>query len=95
MDSQILISCFWTVSIGQVKTLTAVWAPLALPALRLVEPHFRPGAVVICDNSISSADRYADLQAYMRDPKNGYANLTVPFKNGLEMSVYLGRYGGT
>ncbi|KAI9636034.1 O-methyltransferase [Dioszegia hungarica] len=75
--------------------LLDIWAPLALPALRLVEPHFRRGAVVICDNSISSADRYADLQAYMRDPKNGYANLTVPFKNGLEMSVYLGRYGGT
>jgi hypothetical protein len=51
----------------------------------------RLGAVVICDNSISSASRYAELQTYIRDPANGYTNLTVPYNNGLEMSVYLGR----
>lgn len=71
--------------------LIEVWAPLALPALQVVEPRLRPGAVVICDNSTSSASRYADLQTYIRDPKNDYTNLTVPYNNGLEMSVYLGK----
>ena len=64
---------------------------MALPALQAVEPRLRKGAVVICDNSISSAKRYADLQAYMRDPESGYTNLTVPYNNGLEMSVYIGK----
>jgi predicted O-methyltransferase YrrM len=73
------------------SVLILVWAPLALPALQAVEPNLRVGAVIICDNSISSSARYADLQTYMRNPKNGYTNLTVPYHNGLEMSVYVGR----
>lgn len=63
---------------------------MALPALQLVEPHLRPGAIVLCDNSVSSAARYKDLQAYMRRPGSGYANLTMPYHNGFELSAYSG-----
>ena len=61
---------------------------MTLPALKLVQPHLRHGAVVITDNSISSAKRYEDLLSYMRNPGSGFANLTLPYSNGLEMSVY-------
>ena len=49
-----------------------------------------PGAVIICDNSIASAHRYKDLQAYMRAEGSGYTNMTLPFSKGLEMSVWTG-----
>ncbi|RSH92456.1 hypothetical protein EHS25_008872 [Saitozyma podzolica] len=65
----------------------AVWAPMALPALRLVEPHLRTGAVVLCDNPIASVARYKDLQTYMRADGSGYSNLTVPYHSGFEATM--------
>ena len=64
-----------------------VWAPLALPALKLVEPKMRPGTVIIIDNSISSASRYAELLAYLRAPGNGFTSLTIPYSKGLDMVI--------
>jgi hypothetical protein len=49
----------------------------------------RPGAVVLTDNTISGEKGYADLLAFIRDPKNGFQNMTLPFTNGFEMSVYM------
>ncbi|KAL4967413.1 O-methyltransferase [Aspergillus stella-maris] len=69
--------------------LLDIWSPLALPTLKTVQPHFRPGAVVLTDNTISGAKGYADLLAYMRDPSSGFRNMTLPFTNGFEMSVYM------
>ena len=66
-----------------------VWAPLALPTLKLVQPMFRHGALVLTDNTISSAAAYKDLLAYLRAPDSGFHNLTLPYTNGFEMSVYL------
>ncbi|KAL4752277.1 hypothetical protein BDW72DRAFT_202499 [Aspergillus terricola var. indicus] len=62
---------------------------LSLPTLRTVQPYLRHGAVVLTDNTVSGAKGYADLLAYLRDHKNGFRNLTLPFSNGFEMSVYL------
>lgn len=62
---------------------------MTLPALQLVQPKLRYGAVVITDNSIKSASRYQDLLDHMRAPGNGFLNLTLPHNNGLEMSVYV------
>jgi predicted O-methyltransferase YrrM len=62
---------------------------MTLPALRIVQPRLRHGAVIITDNTVSSADRYKDLLTYMRDPVNGFSNLTLPYSNGLEMSLYV------
>ncbi|KAH7401394.1 S-adenosyl-L-methionine-dependent methyltransferase [Pyrenochaeta sp. MPI-SDFR-AT-0127] len=67
--------------------LLDIWAPVALPALKLVEPKLRSGAVVIIDNSIASAKRYEELLAHLRSPKNGYTNITLPYNKGLEMCV--------
>ncbi|CAK9785397.1 S-adenosyl-L-methionine-dependent methyltransferase [Cutaneotrichosporon oleaginosum] len=67
--------------------LLDIWAPMALPALKLVRPHLRPGATVICDNTIASAERYADLLAYVNsDP--AFQHITVPYHKGLGLMVY-------
>ncbi|KAL2871486.1 O-methyltransferase [Aspergillus lucknowensis] len=69
--------------------LLDIWSALALPTLKTVLPRLRPGAVVLTDNTISSAKGYADLLAFLRNPENGFQNMTLPFTNGFEMSVYL------
>ncbi|KAL7930256.1 S-adenosyl-L-methionine-dependent methyltransferase [Trichoderma chlorosporum] len=69
--------------------LIDIWAPVALPALKLLEPRLRSGAVVIIDNSISSATRYKELLDHLRSPANGYTNLTIPYSKGLEMCMKL------
>jgi predicted O-methyltransferase YrrM len=66
-----------------------VWSALSLPTLKTVQSYLRHGAVVLTDNTISGAKGYADLLAYLRDPENGFRNMTLPFTNGFEMSVYL------
>ncbi|KAH8757198.1 S-adenosyl-L-methionine-dependent methyltransferase [Diaporthe sp. PMI_573] len=68
--------------------LLDIWAPLALPALKIVQPKLRSGAVVIVDNTISGEERYKDLLQHLRDPESGFSNLTVPYHNGLDVSVY-------
>ncbi|KAI9760960.1 MAG: hypothetical protein M4579_001336 [Chaenotheca gracillima] len=65
--------------------LLDIWTPLALPTLKLVQPKMRAGAVVIIDNTISSAAGYKELLKYLRDPESGFKNLTLPFSNGLEI----------
>ncbi|BAE62269.1 unnamed protein product [Aspergillus oryzae RIB40] len=78
-------ACCW----APTNRLRLVWSKLALPTLKTVQPHLRHGAVVLTDNTISGAQGYADLLAYLREPGNGFRNMTLPFTNGLEMSVYL------
>ncbi|KAF5860312.1 hypothetical protein ETB97_001732 [Aspergillus alliaceus] len=68
--------------------LLDIWSALALPTLVTVLPHLRPGAVVLTDNTISGAEGYADLLTFLRAPENGFQNMTLPFTNGFEMSVY-------
>ena len=64
---------------------------MTLPALKLVQPNLRYGAVVVIDNTIASAERYKDLLAYLRAPDSGFLNLTLPYNKGLEMCVYVPR----
>ncbi|BEJ10759.1 hypothetical protein CspHIS471_0101810 [Cutaneotrichosporon sp. HIS471] len=67
--------------------LLDIWADMALPALKLVQPHLRPGATIVCDNIIASAARYADLLAYVRaDP--AFQCITVPYHKGLGVFIY-------
>ncbi|KAG8623744.1 hypothetical protein KVT40_008720 [Elsinoe batatas] len=68
--------------------LLDIWSTLALPTLKLVQPRLRPGAVVLTDNTISGANGYKDLLSYMKAPENGFRNITLPYTNGFEMSVY-------
>jgi predicted O-methyltransferase YrrM len=67
--------------------LVDIWIPMARPALELVAPHLRPGAIVICDNTQQHRDAYAEYFAFLEDPANGFRTMTLPFDGGLELSV--------
>ncbi len=65
--------------------LVDIWIPMARPALELVTPHLRPGAIVICDNTTQYRDEYADYFAFLE--ANAFRTMTLPFDGGLELSV--------
>jgi predicted O-methyltransferase YrrM len=67
--------------------LIDIWTPMARPALELVAPQLRPGAIVACDNTTQFRDAYADYFAFVGDPANGFRTLTLPFEGGFELSV--------
>src|SRR5213082_3045056 len=45
--------------------LVDIWIPMARPALELVTPHLRPGAIVVCDNTEQYRNEYADYFAFL------------------------------
>jgi predicted O-methyltransferase YrrM len=65
--------------------LVDIWIPMARPALELVVPHLRPGAIVVCDNTGLYRSEYADYFAVLE--ANGFRTMTLPFDGGLELSV--------
>jgi len=67
--------------------LMDIWTEMARPALELVAPHLRPGAVILADNTTQFRDAYRHFFAFVDDPKNGLKTMTLPFDNGLEMVV--------
>ena len=67
--------------------LVDIWIPMARPAIELVAPRLRPGAIVICDNTERYRSDYADYFAYLSDPATGFRTMTLPFDGGLELSV--------
>lgn len=67
--------------------LIDIWTPLARPALELVAPRLRPGAVVVTDNTQQFRDAYRDYFDFLRDPANRMRTLTLPYDGGLEFSV--------
>jgi len=67
--------------------LVDIWIPMARPALELVSPHLRSGAIVICDNTRARRAEYADYFAFLDNPSNGFRTMTLPFDGGLEFSV--------
>ena len=70
--------------------LVDIWTPMARPALELVAPHLRPGAVVVCDNTQQFRDAYQEYFAFVDDPRNGLRTFTLPFDGGLEFTVKAG-----
>jgi predicted O-methyltransferase YrrM len=70
--------------------LVDIWVPMARPALELVAPHLRPGAIVVCDNTKEHRSAYAEYFAFLEDPANGFRTMTLPFGGGLELSVRCG-----
>ena len=70
--------------------LVDIWIPMARPALELVAPHLRSGAIVVCDNTREHRAAYADYFAFLEDPANGFRTMTLPFGGGLELSVRCG-----
>jgi predicted O-methyltransferase YrrM len=66
--------------------LVDIWE-VALPALELVSPNLRPGAIVVCDNTAVDADEYRDYFEFVNHPRNRFGTMTVPFEGGLELTV--------
>lgn len=67
--------------------LMDVWVSMARPALELVFPHLRLGAVIVCDNTQARRADYADYFSFVNDPANGFKTMTLPFSGGLELTV--------
>ena len=67
--------------------LIDIWTPMAHPALSLIAPRLRQGAVVICDNTVQFRDAYAEYFAFVDEPRNGLRTMTLPFEGGLEFTV--------
>lgn len=67
--------------------LIDIWIPMARPAIELLFPHLRIGAVVICDNTGALRSQYSEYLTFIDDPKSGFRTMTLPFEGGLEMSV--------
>jgi predicted O-methyltransferase YrrM len=65
--------------------LMDIWITMARPALELVTPHLRPGAIVITDNTRQYRSEYADYFTFLE--AQGFRTMTLPFDGGLEMSV--------
>jgi predicted O-methyltransferase YrrM len=67
--------------------LIDIWTPMARPALSLIAPHLREGAVVICDNTLQFREAYGEYFDFVQDPRNGLRTMTLPFEGGLEFTV--------
>jgi predicted O-methyltransferase YrrM len=65
--------------------LMDIWITMARPALELVTPHLRPGAIVIADNTRQYRSEYSDYFAFLE--AEGFRTMTLPFDGGLELSV--------
>ena len=68
--------------------LVDIWIAMARPALEMIAPHLRPGAIVVCDNTARDRSDYADYFAFLEHPVNRFRTMTLPFDGGLEMSVH-------
>ena len=69
--------------------LMDIWVPMAKPALELLMPQLRRGAIVIADNVTSFRHEYRDYLALVRDSSGGFQSVTLPQKGGVELSVWL------
>lgn len=66
--------------------LVDIWE-VALPALELISSVLRPGAIVVCDNTTTSAEAYQGYFEFVNDPKNRFSTMTLPFRGGFELTV--------
>ena len=67
--------------------LIDTWIPLALPALKLLAPRLRHGAVVMCDNVEQFAKAYRPYTDYVRNSANGFHSMTWRGRGGVEIST--------
>jgi len=67
--------------------LMDIWTEMARPAIELIAPRLRPGAVIVADNTTQVRHAYGKFFAFVEDPANGLTAMTLPFEGGLEMVV--------
>lgn len=73
---------------GQVDfVLMDIWTEMARPAIEMIAPRLRPGAVVVADNTAQFRHAYRHFFAFVDDPATGLRTMTLPFDGGLEMAV--------
>ena len=65
------------------------WKDLYLPILRILEPHLRPGAVILADNVTMFRRTLGPYVAYVGQQANGYQSVTLEIGAGLEYSIRL------
>jgi predicted O-methyltransferase YrrM len=68
-----------------------IWNHVVRPALDILGPRLRTGAVICTDNTAGerSRENYADLFALLESPAGGFRTMTLPFEGGLELSLKL------
>jgi predicted O-methyltransferase YrrM len=69
--------------------LIDIWTPMARPAIELIAPRLRKGAIVVCDNTAQFPEAYTEYFAFLHARENGFSTMTLPFEGGLELSVRL------
>jgi predicted O-methyltransferase YrrM len=67
--------------------LMDIWVEMARPAVELIFPHLRKGAVLVADNTERVRGPYARYFEFLA--ANGFSTTTLPFQGGLEFSVKL------
>ena len=67
--------------------LIDIWTPMARPALELIAPHLREGAIVVADNTEQFREAYREYFEFVHDPRNGLRTMTLPFEGGFEFTV--------
>ena len=67
--------------------LMDIWTEMARPAIELIAPHLRTGAVILADNTAQVRHAYGHFFEFVEDPANGLRTMTLPFDGGLEMIV--------
>ncbi len=67
--------------------LIDIWTPMARPALELIAPALRAGAIVVCDNTTQFREAYQEYFEFVNDPRNRFRTVTLPFEGGLELTV--------
>ena len=68
--------------------LMDIWE-MARPAIELITPHLRRGAIVIADDTSDFDESYEAYFDYVRNPTNAFTTQTLPFAGGLELTVKL------
>jgi predicted O-methyltransferase YrrM len=67
--------------------LMDIWTEMARPAIELIAPQLRAGAVVCADNTERVRGPYGPYLGYLAE--SGFRTLTLPFDGGFEFSVKL------
>lgn len=67
--------------------LMDIWTEMARPAIELIAPHLRLGAVIVTDNTARVRHAYQGFFEFIEDPARGFKTMTLPFEGGLELTV--------
>ncbi len=65
------------------------WKEACLPVLELLEPRFRPGSAIFCDNIKSFKKILKPYVDYVRRPDGNYSSVLLPLGDGMEYSVVI------